>query len=111
MPAAKARRPMPPARSGRRWPLPARWAQRPLERCKPCTYGPATSMPGKRGRPCAQWREGMGGRTGLDYAGVRAWFDLQGIRGAKRRRLFAGIQACEAATLEVWAEQREPSNP
>jgi len=54
-----------------------------------------------------QWREGMGGRTGLDYAGVRAWFDLQGIRGAKRRRLFAGIQACEAATLEAWAEQRE----
>ena len=53
-----------------------------------------------------QWRTGMAGATGLDYAGVRAYFDLQGIRGAARRSVFAGIQACEAATLAVWAEQR-----
>lgn len=53
-----------------------------------------------------QWREGMGGYIGLDYAGVRAYFDLQGIRGADRRSIFAGIQACEAATLQAWAEHR-----
>lgn len=49
----------------------------------------------------------MAGPTGLDYAGVRAYLDLQGIRGADRRSVFAGIQACEAATLEAWAEQRD----
>lgn len=50
-----------------------------------------------------QWRDGMGGRTGLDYAGVRAYLDLMGLRGADRRDAFAGIQACEAATLQAWA--------
>lgn len=54
-----------------------------------------------------QWRVGMGGATGLDYTGVRAWLDEQGSAGPERRELFAGIQACERATLEVWAEARE----
>jgi len=58
-----------------------------------------------------QWREGMDGKTGLDYAGVRAYLDLQGIRGAARRSIFAGIQACEAATLEARDEQRQQSTP
>lgn len=55
-----------------------------------------------------QWRTGMAGATGLDYAGVRAYLDLQGIEGDALRSIFAGIQACEAATLAAWAEQREP---
>ena len=54
-----------------------------------------------------QWRVGMGGATGLDYAGVRAFLDEQQLAGDERRDVFAGIQACERATLEVWAEQRE----
>lgn len=54
-----------------------------------------------------QWRVGMGGATGLDYAGVRAFLDEQQLSGDERREVFAGIQACEWATLEVWAEQRE----
>ena len=54
-----------------------------------------------------QWRVGMGGATGLDYAGVRAFLDEQQLAGDERREVFAGIQACERATLEVWAEQRE----
>ena len=54
-----------------------------------------------------QWRVGMGGATGLDYTGVRAWLDEQGGTGPERRDLFAGIQACERATLEVWAEARD----
>lgn len=54
-----------------------------------------------------QWRVGMGGATGLDYAGVRAFLDEQDLQRDERRDVFAGIQACELATLEVWAEQRE----
>lgn len=53
-----------------------------------------------------QWRVGMGGATGLDYAGVRAYLDEADL-GAERRGVFVGIQACERATLDVWAEQRE----
>ncbi len=55
-----------------------------------------------------QWRTSVAGREGLDYAGVRAYLDENAPRrGARRRELFACIQACEAACLEVWAEQRE----
>lgn len=53
-----------------------------------------------------QWRVGMGGATGLDYAGVRAYLDEVDL-GEQRRDVFAGIQACERATLDVWSEQRE----
>lgn len=56
-----------------------------------------------------QWRVGMAGPTGLDYAGVRAYLDEQAIEGGAdgRRDIFRGIQAAEGATLEVWAERRE----
>lgn len=53
-----------------------------------------------------QWRVGMAGATGLDYAGVRAFLEEQGLDESTRREVFEGIQVCEAATLEVWAEQR-----
>ena len=53
-----------------------------------------------------QWRTGMAGATGLDYAGVRAWLELQDLDADARRDIFAGIQACEGATLAVWSEQR-----
>jgi hypothetical protein len=54
-----------------------------------------------------QWRiGGMGGASGLDYAGVRAYLDESGLRGATRKEVWAGICACEAATLEGWAQQR-----
>lgn len=54
-----------------------------------------------------QWRTGMGGATGLDYTGVCAYLDEQGLPADERREVFAGIQACERATLEVWSEQRQ----
>lgn len=56
-----------------------------------------------------QWRTGVAGPTGLDYAGVRACLDELDIEGgpAARREIFAAIQAAEIATLEVWAERRE----
>lgn len=54
-----------------------------------------------------QWRTGMSGYTGLDYAAVIAWLRLHGHRGKAARRLLAGIQACEAGALQAWAELRE----
>jgi hypothetical protein len=53
-----------------------------------------------------QWRVGMAGATGLDYAGVRAWLQDAGLTDAERTDVWPGIQACEHATLEVWAERR-----
>jgi hypothetical protein len=54
-----------------------------------------------------QWRIGMGGATGLDYSGVRAYLDEQDIKKAERREIFEGIQAAERGTLDAWAEQAE----
>lgn len=54
-----------------------------------------------------QWRTGMGGATGLDYAGVRAYLDEQGVAGDERREVFGCIQAAERTTLEVWASKHQ----
>jgi hypothetical protein len=53
-----------------------------------------------------QWRTGMAGATGLDYAGVRAWLLDAGLTDAERIDVWPGIQACEVATLQVWAERQ-----
>lgn len=50
-----------------------------------------------------QWRIGMSGATGLDYAGVRAYLDELGHHGEDRREIFSGIQAAERAALDVWS--------
>lgn len=58
-----------------------------------------------------QWRySGMGGATGLDYAGVRAHMDEIGLCGDERREIYAGIRAAERATLEVHAEKAAAEN-
>lgn len=55
-----------------------------------------------------QWRTGMAGATGLDYAGVRTWLDeATAFSGDERRELWQCIQACELATLAAWAARRE----
>jgi len=54
-----------------------------------------------------QWRHGMGGATGLDYAGVRAHLDELGLSGEERSEVYAGIRAAERATLEARAELAE----
>jgi len=54
-----------------------------------------------------QWRTGMAGATGLDYAGVRAYLDERQLSSKDRQACFAGIQACERATLDAWAEQKQ----
>lgn len=54
-----------------------------------------------------QWRAGMSGATGLDYAGVSAYLTEQGIQPGtpERQEIFEGLRAAEQATLEVWSEQ------
>lgn len=54
-----------------------------------------------------QWRHGMAGRTGLNYAGVRAHLDEIGVVGDERREVYACIRAAERATLEARAELAE----
>jgi hypothetical protein len=54
-----------------------------------------------------QWRSGMDGPTGLDYGSVHTYLHaVRNLRGQALRDVFAGIQAAERATLEVWAERR-----
>lgn len=53
-----------------------------------------------------QWRVGMAGATGLDYAGVAAYLTETGVAGEERQAMFAAIRAAEAAVLDVWAERR-----
>lgn len=61
-----------------------------------------------------QWRVGVGGATGLDYAGVQAHLRAIGLRGKHYSRAWRCIRACEAGSLEGWAEKRrleEASKP
>jgi uncharacterized protein DUF1799 len=53
-----------------------------------------------------QWRVGTAGATGLDYAGVGAYLDEQGLAPDARKDAFDGVLAGEAAMLEVWQERR-----
>lgn len=58
-----------------------------------------------------QWRHGMGGPTGLDYAAVLAYLHAhlgaphEGAGGSSMHEVFAGIRAAERATLTAWAEK------
>ena len=56
---------------------------------------------------CTQWREGFGGRTGLDYASVQCVLRDEGLRGKQRRERFAELRVMEFAALAAWAEQRK----
>lgn len=57
-----------------------------------------------------QWRVGIGGAAGLDYAGVCTYLDRV-VKGTPRhrRRLFQQLRIMEAAALDAWAQQREES--
>lgn len=54
-----------------------------------------------------QWRTGMAGPTGLDYAGVEALLRLNGYAGKERRELFEGLQIMEQAALSAMAKRRK----
>lgn len=56
-----------------------------------------------------QWRVGMGGRDGLDYAAVCFYLrEVLRIRpGRHWGGIWIGLQAMEQATLKAWSEMRD----
>lgn len=48
---------------------------------------------------------GMGAGAWLDYGGVRAYLDEEGVCGDERKHIFECIRAADIATRAVWAEQ------
>lgn len=55
-----------------------------------------------------QWRTGVAGATGLDYAAVLAYLrDVAALRGDERAQVFHCLRAAEREVLALWAEQRQ----
>ena len=55
-----------------------------------------------------QWRVGMAGATGLDYAAVVAYLrDVEGMAGDELRECMAAVRAAEREVLDWHAEQAE----
>lgn len=54
-----------------------------------------------------QWRVGMAGATGLDYASVLALLDRSGLRPRRRAECFEHVRAMEREVLRVWADRAE----
>lgn len=55
-----------------------------------------------------QWRVGgMGGATGLDYAGVRAYLSGAIKKRKKREHVFECIRAAETGTLQALGEKAD----
>jgi hypothetical protein len=52
-----------------------------------------------------QWRVGMGGPIGLDYAAVPVVLELQGVAPSERRRVFDDLRVMEAEALKVFSEK------
>lgn len=50
-------------------------------------------------RLSTQWRHGMGGPTGLDYASVLALLRTLGLKRAERDEMFEAVQVMESAAL------------
>lgn len=57
----------------------------------------------------SQWLVGMGGASGLNFAGVESHMRARGLWEPPRRRitLWEDLRAMADAALAVWAEQRE----
>ena len=53
----------------------------------------------------------MGGATGLDYAGVRAYLDECSLYPPERGDVWAGIMAAERGMLEGWALKSQQNKP
>lgn len=54
-----------------------------------------------------QWRTGMAGATGLDYAALPAVMDMLGVDVDERRSRFSELRVMERAALTEMNEQRE----
>ncbi len=52
-----------------------------------------------------QWRVGMNGATGLDYAALAAAMAMLGVKRKKRAALFGQVCRMEAEILGMWAEK------
>lgn len=53
-----------------------------------------------------QWRTGMAGAAGLDYAAVWALIDRR-VPRRRRDEVFGAVQSMERAVLKVWADKAE----
>lgn len=51
-----------------------------------------------------QWRVGMSGLVGLDYAALPVVMDLRGVAAADRGEVFDGLRVMESAALEELRE-------
>lgn len=54
-----------------------------------------------------QWRHGMSGITGLDYAAIWTPIRIRRVPRDEWRQLFADIRVMEKTVLEVVSEQRK----
>ncbi len=54
-----------------------------------------------------QWRIGMAGATGLDYAAMPVVMDMVGVGRKSRPEVFASVQIMEQEALATMAENRE----
>lgn len=54
-----------------------------------------------------QWRVGMAGATGLDYAAMPVVMDMVGIKKKDRTEVFASVRIMEQEALATMAENRE----
>ncbi len=54
-----------------------------------------------------QWREGFGGKTGLDYTAVIARLNMLEISKEDRESIYQDVRHMEAEALEVMDEQRQ----
>lgn len=56
-----------------------------------------------------QWRIGLAGREGLDYAGLSAYLhEVARIKPRHFDATFSALQAMERVALDAWASQRPP---
>lgn len=53
-----------------------------------------------------QWRVGMSGATGLDYAALPTVLRLHGIRRAEQADVFEGIRIMESAALDIMGNDK-----
>ena len=54
-----------------------------------------------------QWRTGMNGPTGLDYATLPAMLRLYEVPDAQHRDVFEAIRVLEDEALTIWANERK----
>lgn len=54
-----------------------------------------------------QWRVGMAGATGLDYAAMPVVMDMVGVERKRRPEVFSSVRIMETEALATMAENRD----